>query len=209
MNIAQAIASATVRKSASSHRRSGRNSASPVRSLIFVSIGNLACPCRSPLPDNLRGGLSPPPSKRKDLLASGRCGSGDLVERRVSDVKGFNLRSSLNYRGEDLRHFWVSSAVVSPSILCFVPQTDCERFGAALSNEGDFVLESFLFSKQGEDVLLQLLGKLRNTIGLQMHVNSACKHGTLLGSRCQRGDSDNHYWFSTSEYSLSILTILG
>src|SRR6266403_6009578 len=209
MNIAQAIASATVRKSASSHRRSGRNSASPVRSLIFVSIGNLACSCVSPLPDNLRGGLSPPPSKRKDLLASGCYGSGDLVERRVSDVIGFNLRSSLNYRGEDLRYFWVSSAVVSLSILRFVPQTDSERFPAAVADEGDFVWESFLFSKQREDVLLQPLGKLRNAIGLQLHVNSACKHDTLLGSRCQRGDSDNHYWFSTSEDSLSPLTTVG
>src|SRR5229473_3857453 len=209
MNSAHAIASAKVRKFASPHRSSGHTTTSAARSLTFVSIANLACSCVSPLPDNLRGGLGPPPSKRKDLLASGRYGSGDLVERRVSDVKGFNLRSSLNYRGEDLRHFWVSSAVVSPSILRFVPQTDCERFGAALSNEGDFVLESFLFSKQGEDVLLQLLGKLRNAIGFQMHINSACKHDTLLGSRCQRGDSDNHYWFSTPEYSLSILTMLG
>src|SRR5258706_8800828 len=209
MNIAQAIASATVRKSASSHRRSGRNSASPVRSLIFVSIGNLACSCRSPLPDNLRGGLSPPPSKRKDLLASGRCGSGDLVERRVSDVIGFNLRGSLNYRGEDLCHFWVSSATVSLGILPFVPQTDSEPFPAVMADERDFVLESLLFSKQREDVLLQLLGKLRNAIGLQMHVNSACKHDTLLGSRRQRGDSDNHYWFSNSEDSLSPLTTVG
>src|SRR5258705_13084116 len=209
MNIAQAIASATVRKSASSHRRSGRNSASPVRSLIFVSIGNLACPCRSPLPDNLRGGLSPPPSKRKDLLASGRYGSGDLVERGVSDVIGFNLRSSLNYFVEDLRHFGVSSAAVSFGILGFVPQTDRERFRAALANKRDFVLESFLLSKQGEDVLLQPLGKLRNTIGFQMHVNSACKHDTLLGSRCQGGDSGNHSWLSPSEDSLSLLTTLG
>src|SRR5713101_1299391 len=123
---------------------------------------------RFPLQDNLRGGLSPPPSKRKDLLASGCYGSGDLVERRVSDVKGFNLRGSLNYRGEDLRHFWVSSAAVSLGILRFVPQTDSERFRAALSNERDFVLESFLFSKQREDVLLQPLGKLRNAIGLQI-----------------------------------------
>src|SRR6266481_3705135 len=208
MNIAQAIASATVRKSASSHRRSGRNSASPVRSLIFVSIGNLACSCRSPLPDNLRGGHSPPPSKRKDVLTCGRVGNGDLVERRVSDVIGFNLRNSLNYLVEDLRHFGVSSAAVSFGILSLVPQTDCERFRAALANKRDFVLESFLFSKQGEDVLLQLLGKLRNAIGLQMHINSACKHDTLLGSRCQGGDSDNHSWLSLPEGSLSLLTIL-
>src|SRR5208282_2758480 len=166
------------------------------------------CSCVSPLQDNLRGELSPPPSKRKDLLASGCYGSGDLVERRVSDVIGFNLRSALNYRGEDLRHSWVSSAVVSLGILSLVPQTDCESHRAALANERDFVLESFLFSKQREDVLLQPLGKLLNAIGFQMHINSACKHGTLLGSRCQGVDSDNHLWLSYSGYSLSALTTM-
>src|SRR5712664_2360705 len=208
MNIAHAIASAKVRKLASRHKRSSRNSASWVRSLILVSIANLECSCVSLLPDNLRGGLGPPPSNRKELLASGRYGSGDFVERRVSDVIRFNLGSSLNYRGEELRHFWVSFAVVSLGILRFVPQTDSKRFRPALANERDLVPESLLFSKQGEDVLLQPLGKLRNAIGLQMHINSACKHGTLLGSRRQRGDSDNHYWFRYSEDSLSPLTIL-
>jgi len=38
-------------------------------------------------------------------------------------------------------------------------------------------------------MFLQPLGKLRNAIGLHMHINSGVKHGTLLGSRCQRGDS--------------------
>src|SRR5271166_3217987 len=194
MNIEHAMASAMVRKSASWHRNSCRNGASAARSLIFVSIGNLACSCVSPLPDNLRGGIIPPPSKRKDLLASGCHGSGDLVERRVSDVIGFNLRSTLNYHGEDLCHFWVSSAVVSLGILRFVPQTDCERFSAALTNERNFVLESFLFSKQREDIFLQPLRKLLNAIRLQMHINSACKHDTLLGSRCPGGNSDNHHW---------------
>src|SRR2546425_11859132 len=208
MNIAHAIASAKARMFASPNRTSCRSSVSAARSLILVSIGNLACSCVSLLPNNLRGGLGPPPSNRKELLASGRYGSGDLVERRVSDVKGFNLRRSLNYRGEELRHFWVSSAVVSLGILRFVPQTDSERFRPALANERDFVPESLLFSKQGEDVLLEPLGKLRNAIGLQMHINSACKHGTLLDSRCQRGDSDNHYGFRYSEDSLSPLTIL-
>src|SRR6267143_4756963 len=110
----------------------------------------------------LKGADLARPHKQRDLSASGRCSSGDLVERRVGDVKGFNLRRSLNYRGEELRHFWVSSAVVSLGILRFVPQTDSERFRPALANERDFVPESLLFAKQGEDVLLQPLGKLRN-----------------------------------------------
>src|SRR5260370_24726111 len=91
---------------------------------------------------------------RGGLPTSGRYCNSNLVERRVSDVIGFNLRISVNCRGEDLRHFWISCAVVGLGILGFVPQTDCERFRPALSDERDFVLESFLFSKQGEDVLL-------------------------------------------------------
>src|SRR5258708_16541949 len=206
--VTPAIAAPSTRKSASPRRNSCRTSASGRGALIFVSIG-IWLLWRFLLPENLRGRAQPAPSKRKDLLASGRYGSGDLVERRVSDVIGFNLQSSLNYLVEDLRHFGVSSAAVSFGILSLVPQTDCERFRAALANERDFVLESFLFPKQRSDVLLQLLGKLRNAIGLQMHINSACKHDTLLGSRCQGGDSDNHSWLSLSEYSLSLLTMLG
>ena len=100
------------------------------------------------------------------------------MKRRVGDVIGFNLKGALDYRGEKLRHFWVSSTVVNLGILCLVPQADSERFPATLGDERDFVLESFLFSKQRKDVLLQPLGELRNAIGLQMHVNSACKHDT-------------------------------
>jgi len=98
------------------------------------------------------------PCERKDLPVLGRCCDGDLVERRVGDVIGFNLRNSVNYCGEDLRHFWVSSAVVSLGIFCFVPQADSERFRPVLSNERNFVLESFLFAEQGEDVLLPSSG---------------------------------------------------
>jgi len=70
---------------------------------------------------------------------------------------------------QDLCYFWIRSAVVSFRILCCVPEADSERFFPALSNERDFVLESFLFSKQGEDVLLKALGKLRTLLGFQMH----------------------------------------
>src|SRR5229473_2737788 len=83
------------------------------------------------------------PLSRIDLSISGRSGSRDLVERRIGDVVGFNLRGSLNYCGEKLRHFWVRSAVVSLGILRCVPQTDSKRFPAALADKRDFVLESF------------------------------------------------------------------
>ena len=82
------------------------------------------------------------------------------MERRVSDVIGFNLRSSLIYCGDDLRNLRVSSAVVSLGTLRLIPQTDRERFRAALANERDFVLESFLFPKERENIPLQPSGKL-------------------------------------------------
>src|SRR6266403_2046695 len=208
MNIAHAIASAKLRKFASPHKSSSRNSASWVRSLILVSIGNLACSCVSLLPDNLRGGLGPPLTGT-GLLALGRHCDGDLVEGRVGNLVGFNLWSSLNHSRQDFRHFGIRFAVVGFRVLSVIPQTDSERFRSARDDERDFVLESLLFSKQGKNVLFDRLGELRNAIGLQMHGNSACKHATLLGSRCQRGDSDNHYWFRYSEDSLSPLTKIG
>jgi hypothetical protein len=71
------------------------------------------------------------------------------VEGRVSDVIGFNLRGPLDDRDEKLRHFRVCSTVVSLGILCLVPQTDSERFPAALGNKRYFVLE-FLFVLEAE-----------------------------------------------------------
>src|SRR6266478_114452 len=207
MNIAHAIASAKVRKLASPHKRSSRNSASWVRSLILVSIGNLACSCVSPA-GQCEGRTWAAPH-RTDLLALGRHCDGDLVEGRVGNLVGFNLWSSLNHSRQDFRHFGIRFAVVGFRVLSVIPQTDSERFRSARDDERDFVLESLLFSKQGKNVLFDRLGELRNAIGLQMHGNSACKHATLLGSRCQRGDSDNHYWFRYSEDSLSPLTTLG
>src|SRR6267143_4132282 len=199
-------------------------------SMIFVIIDKLVSPSSSvngdPLDDfpdhwqprfffefplrrsSARGGR-PPPSKRKDLLASGRYCNSDLVERRVGNLIGFNLGRSLNHSRQDLSYFWIGSAVVSFRVLCCVPQADSERFCSCRTNERDFVLESLLFSKQGKNVLFDRLGELRNAIGLQMHGNSACKHVTLLGFHRQGGDSDNLHWFRRPEDSLSILTNVG
>src|SRR5713226_1063106 len=181
--------------------------------MIFRTIGNLVSSSSFPLRRTSGGADRPAPSERKDLPVLGCYGNGDLVEGRVCNLIGFNLGSTLgstlNHSRQDLCHFWIRSAVVSFRVLCCVPEADSERFLPALSNERDFVLESFLFSKQGEDVLLKRLGKLRNAIGLQMHGNSACKHVTLLGGLCQGGDSDNLHWFRRPEDSLSTLTNIG
>src|SRR5467141_874444 len=151
MNIAHAIASAKLRKFASPHKSSSRNSASWSRSLILVSIGNLACSCVH-LPDNVWGGLAPPLTGT-GLLALGRHCDGDLVEGRVGNLVGFNLWSSLNHSRQDFRHFGIRFAVVGFRVHSVIPQTDSERFRSARDDERDFVLESLLFSKQGKNVL--------------------------------------------------------
>src|SRR6202521_6159350 len=206
------------------------NAAMDTHSMIFVTICKLVSPSRSvngdplfdfpdhwqprfsaqlPLRPTSEGADWPAPSERKDLPALGCYRNGDLVEGRVGNLIGFNLGSSLNHFRQDLCYFGIGSAVVSVRVLWCVPQADSERFCSCRTNERDFVLESLLFSKQGNDFLLERPGKLRNAIGLQMHGNSACKHVTLLGRHCQGGDSDNLNWFRRSEDSLSLLTIVG
>src|SRR6266851_4388896 len=177
--------------------------------MIFRTIGNLVSSSSFPLRRTSGGANRPAPSERKDLSVLGCYGNGDLVEGRVGNLIGFNLGSSLNHSRQDLCYFWIGFAVVSFRVLCCVPQTDSERFCSCRTNERDFVLESLLFSKQGNDFLLKRPGKLRNAIGLQMHGNSTCKHVTLLGCSCQGGDSDNLHWFRRPEDSLSILTSIG
>src|SRR5947209_9431379 len=152
------------------------------------TIDNLVSPSTFTFAGEVRGRTWPAPhrTKRPNRLLS-RYVSGDLVEGRVGNLIGFNLRSSLNHSRQDLRHFWIGPAVVSFRVLCSFPQTDSECFPSARSNERDFVLEPFLFSKQGNDFLLQPLGQLGSAIELQMHGHSACKHVTLLGCHGQRG----------------------
>src|SRR5713226_1002920 len=195
------------------HVTARSNAEMDTHSMIFVTIGNLVSPSSSvngdPLfdfsdhlvtsflhrvpssPDKCGGGFGPPPSERKDLPASGRYCSSDLVEGRVGNLIGFNLWSSLNDSRQDLRHFGIRSAVVGFRVLFVFPQTDSERFLFPRGDERDLVLEPLLFSEQRNDFLIQPLGKLRNAIGLQVHGNFACIHGNLLDCRGQGPISDN------------------
>src|SRR5260370_39264958 len=138
--------------------------------MIFVTIANLVSPPSFPLPGEVRGRTQPTPSERKDLPALGCYGNSDLVEGRVGNLIGFNLWSSLNDSRQDLCYFWIGSAVVSFRVLCCVPQADSERFCSCRTNERDFVLESLLFSKQGNNFLLDAPGKLPHPICLPIHV---------------------------------------
>jgi hypothetical protein len=54
-------------------------------------------------------------------------------------------------------------------------------------DEYDFVLEAVLFLKEGKNLVLDGLGKLRTGIGLQVHGNVTSKHVSLLGFVRLRG----------------------
>ena len=85
--------------------------------------------CRFRFAGEMRGRTDPAPTpERKELPALDCYGSSDLVEGRVGNLIGFNLRSSLNYSRQELLHFGIRSAVVGFRVLFVFPQTDSERF---------------------------------------------------------------------------------
>src|SRR5438445_5210038 len=164
MNIGVAIVSTRKGKLAWFSRSVLIFGASPAR---FVALMNIENPCYSrPSSKTKGGGLGPRPNK--DLSASGRCSSGDLVEGGIGNLIGFYLRSSVNHLRQGLRHFGVSSAVVAFRILCLVPQTDAKCFLSSWCDKRDFVPESLLFSKQGKDFPFKCQVELvKNAIQMQ------------------------------------------
>ena len=110
--------------------------------------------------------VSPPPAESKYLLLLGRhSSSSDLVESGVSNLVGFELRSSVNHLRQDLGHFCVTPAIVVVGVLLGVPQAQTESLGSTRDNERDFIPKPTLFSKQRDDVLFQPLGKLERAVG--------------------------------------------
>jgi len=125
--------------------------------------------------------VSPHPENRFSALGS-YCGS-DFVKGGVTYIKCFHMERSIHKFCEDLGYFLVSLAVVGFRTLCAVPQAYSERFGSGWGNKGDLVLKSLLFSKYWDDFLFQRLRELDSTVGLQMQIDSACKHVGLLEIR--------------------------
>src|SRR5258708_17400735 len=203
MNIGVAIVSTRKWKLASPSRSVLLFGASSAR---FVALMNIENPCCS-RPSKTKGGWTWPTPQQRALSASGRCSSGDLVKGGIGDLIGLYLRSSVNHLRQGLRHFGVSFAVVGFRFLCPVPQTDAKCFLSSRCNKCDFVLESLLFSKQGNDFPFQSLGELGNA-ALHMHGDFARKHVNLLGWLA-KGDSDNLLWYRQPESSLSYLTTIG
>jgi hypothetical protein len=74
--------------------------------------------------------------------------SRDFVEGRTGNFIGLNLRSSLNNLPKTLEQSWIGITAISVCVLFLIPQADCDRVGSVGSDERNFVLETFLFSKQ-------------------------------------------------------------
>src|SRR6266516_3185199 len=146
-----------------------------------------------PLRTRKKGGLGRPLSlnrpvglERPELRAAAPTGRvlvacGDLVEGRVRDLEGLNRRCSLNHLRQARQHLRIDVAAIVVRVLFPIPQTDRNRFGAVRGHERNLVLEAILFPQQGQDVLLERLGKLTGRVGLQMHGHIACVHIRLLG----------------------------
>src|SRR6266487_3232431 len=83
---------------------------------------------------------------------------------------------SLKHFAQHLLHFGIGSAAVGFGVLFLIPQTDSDRLRSAWDHEGDLVLETFLFSQERNDFLLDAVGKRLGGIGLETHGHLSCKH---------------------------------
>src|SRR5213596_3576860 len=72
-------------------------------------------------------------SGRTDRSALVAC--GELVEGRVRNLVGLNLRCSLNHLRQARQHLRIDVAVIVVRVLFPIPQTDRNRFGAVRGNE--------------------------------------------------------------------------
>src|SRR5439155_27337403 len=101
----------------------------------------------------------------------------------VRDLVVLHLRSSLNLFREYLLHFCIGCAAVSFRILFLIPEADPDRFQSPRGDQGDFVLEAFLFSQQGNDFVLKGPAKLRNVVAFQTHGDTSTdRKSTRLNS---------------------------
>ena len=66
-----------------------------------------------------------------------------------------NLRSSLNHFPQGLQDFWIGLAAIGVRVLFLIPQTDCKDFRSIRGDQGQFVPETFLLSKQRQDFVLE------------------------------------------------------
>src|SRR5260370_23666975 len=109
-----------------------------VSSARFVVLMNIENPCCSRRSSKTKGsGLVPRPQQR-DLSASGRCSSGDLVGGGIGNLIGLYPRSSVNHLPQGLAHFGASSPVVDFRAFRLVPPTASKIFLCSRYDKRDF-----------------------------------------------------------------------
>ena len=81
------------------------------------------------------------------------------------------MRRPFSHFCQELLHLWIGKAVVGIRIFLLLPQADFNRFRTTGGDERDFILEAFLFSKQGDDFLLDRPGKLPTLLGFRCRGN--------------------------------------
>src|SRR5213594_499936 len=137
---------------------------------------------RSPFPE--KTGRS---GNRPELRAAGPTGRPhlvactDLVEGRVRNLVGLNLRCSLNHLRQARQHLRIDVAAIVVRVLFPIPQTDRNRFGAVRGEERNLVLEAILLPKQGQDVLLEGPGKLTAVLAFRWMDTLRAYISRLLG----------------------------
>src|ERR1700675_255828 len=95
---------------------------------------------------NCEGGVNRLPDVRK-LTVLRCCVNGDLMEGRGDNVRGLNLRGSLDESRQGLQHLGVRIGVVSFCTGFVVPQTDGRYIFFAGTAERNFVLKAVLLAK--------------------------------------------------------------
>src|SRR6185437_1036125 len=92
----------------------------------------------------------------------------ELREGRLQDLRRFQLRRTIDYAGHHLEHIVVRIAPIGIGVFLVVPETHGKYVCAAGSGKRDFVPESLLLAKHGNDFFLKDAGKLAECVGLQM-----------------------------------------
>src|SRR5947199_10480790 len=91
-----------------------------------------------------RGRSSPPSPNEKDLSASDCNASSDLVECRVRNLIGLNLRSSLNHFRQGSQHLRVGCVAVGLRVLFMVTQSDFHRLRTAVGDARYLIFVAYM-----------------------------------------------------------------
>lgn len=126
--------------------------------------------------------------------------SGDVVRSRVRDLKQLHSGSTFEHLRQDLQDIRILLAVVRLRVLFLIPETNGYYLIPFWGDERDLISKSLLFPEHGNNFVLKSAGKLRRTIGLELHTDVASIHFNLPG---WTGERDN-YWGLLEEFQVTV-----